>query len=201
VERPVFGLDIDGTLGNYWSHFIMFASMWTGRRIPEWHQAQPGVSLAAHCGMSKTTYRRVKLAYRQAGMKRSMPVFDGAPELVRNLRRRGAEVWLCTTRPFLQVNGVEEDTRHWLRRNRFSYDGFLYGERKYHHLVQAVGAWRVAAVLEDLDELVEQAQALGLTTVQVGQPYNHAGPGMWADMKAAEEELLTRLSYWEEHYR
>lgn len=201
VARPVFGLDIDGTLGNYWQHYIRFAEMWTGRPMKDWREAEPGVSLAAHCGLSKTTYRRIKLAYRQGGMKRSMPVFDGAPELVRDLRATGAEVWLCTTRPFLQVTGVEEDTRHWLRRGRFGYDGFLYGEHKYRDLVRAVGAERVVAILDDLDELVEQARGLGLRTVQVAQPYNHAGPGMWADMKAAQTDLLEHLSDWEEHHR
>lgn len=201
VARPVFALDIDGSLGNYWQHFISFAELWTGKPMPPWTSAVPGVSLAKHCGLSKTTYRRIKLAYRQGGMKRSMPAFPGAKELVRTLRATGAEVWLCTTRPFLQVTNVEEDTRHWARRNGMHYDGFVFGENKYRHLVAAVETWRIVAVLEDLDELVEQANSLGLTTVQVAQPYNHAGPGMWADMEAAQTELLEHLRKWEGTHR
>lgn len=200
IERPVFGVDIDGTLGNYWQHFIRFAEQWTGREMAPWHTAEPGMSLAEHCGLSKTTYRRIKLAYRQGGMKRSMPIFDGAASMVRSLRVRGAEVWLCTTRPYLQVSGVEEDTRHWLRRHGITYDGFLFGEHKYRDLARTVGAHRVASILEDLDELVEQARGLGFPTVQVAQPYNSES-GKWADMPSAEQALLTRLDYWEDYYR
>ncbi len=123
-------------------------------------------------GVSKTTYRQVKLAFRQSGLKRAMPAFTGASELTRTLRRRGAEVWICTTRPYLRLDNIDPDTRHWLRRNRIQYDGVLFGERKYRDLVKIVGRERVVGILDDLPEMMEQADKVGVLPFLRHQPWN-----------------------------
>lgn len=184
-EEPVFGLDIDGTMGLYHEHFLRFARAWLG--VDKWpgpkDTRSQGIdwpddmfdgtcSLAEYMGVSKSRYRQVKLAYRRGGLKRSMPAYKGAAELTRALRARGARVWVCTTRPFLQHDNVEPDTREWLRRNRIQYDAVLSGEHKYRDLVKAVGRERVVAVLDDLPEMIRQAQGLGLTAVLMAAPHN-----------------------------
>jgi phosphoglycolate phosphatase-like HAD superfamily hydrolase len=221
VARPVFGVDVDGTLGDYHTHFLRFAAGWLG--VEDWpgppqargactrwpHDSYYGeCSLAQFMGVSKTTYRRIKLAYRQGGLKRSMPAYAGASELTRALRATGAEVWLCTTRPFLAVNGVEPDTREWLRRNRIQCDGVLAGEHKYRDLVKTVGKDRIVAVLDDLPEMLLQAEALGLTAVLMGAPHNnwtdwveHNGEGEalwtgWYPEGAALKMMLELLEKW-----
>lgn len=198
--RPVFGIDIDGTLGNYWQHFIWFAELWTGRKMPPWDIAIPGTSLAAHCGLSKVTYRRIKLAYRQGGLKRFMPVFPDAGEMVAALRRRGAEVWLCTSRPYLQVTNVEEDTRHWLRRHHITYDGFLSGENKYRQLVRTVGHRQVVALADDLPEMWRQAEDLDVPCIRIPQPYNGLY-GLYCNLENTREALLGELDKWEQQLR
>lgn len=197
--KPVFGIDVDGTLAEYHGHFLAFAEQWLGRQIT----GQPyrgEQTLAQFMGVSKQTYRRIKLAYRQSGLKRAMPPLTGAPELTRSLRRSGAQVWICTTRPYLRVPGVEEDTRVWLRRNGIQYDELLMGEHKYRDLVahQKHGAADVVAVLDDLPELIERAKEQRLLPVLLRRPHNTSfeWPLRARGLAEAQELLLELLQAW-----
>jgi len=170
-DAPVVALDIDGTLGDYHGHFIRFAEQYLGRDLPDPYMVTMGVPLYTYLHISKSMYRQIKLAYRQGGMKRSMPVYDGASELTRMIRRNGCQVWICTTRPYLRLDNIDPDTRHWLRRNGIQYDGVLFGDHKYRDLRHAVGD-RVLFVVDDLPEMLNQAEDLGMRTVLRKQPYN-----------------------------
>lgn len=175
MTKPVVALDIDGTLGDYHGHFTWFAELWTGRRMPPAKDINPGLPLYKHLGMSKASYRECKMAYRRGGLKRSMPVYDGAADLVRYLRR-DAEVWITTTRPYLRYDGIDPDTRHWLRRSGiYKYDGLIFSsDNKYKDLIAAVGAERVILAVDDLPEQMERAkrQLHSAKRVIVDQPYN-----------------------------
>lgn len=171
-DAPVVALDIDGTLGDYHGHFTRFAEQWTGRPMPDPQEITGGVPLYKHLRMSKSTYRECKLAYRQGGLKRSMPAFDGVDTLTRDIRTAGAQVWICTTRPYLRLDNIDPDTRHWLRRNHIQYDGVLFGEHKYRDLVRTVGVARVLMAVDDLPELCAQAATLGVPAFLRTQPYN-----------------------------
>lgn len=174
--KPVVALDIDGTLGAYHDHFRRFAEQWAGRAMPHIIGMRPETPFFKHLGMSKKTYRECKLAFRQGGLKRSMPVFEGGPQMTRDFRRAGAEVWLCSTRPYLRHDNIDPDTRHWLRRNRFQWDGIIFGTYKYNDLVKNVGVTRVVAVLDDLPEQCAAAQSLRLPVFLHAQPYNWGAP-------------------------
>ncbi len=169
---PVAALDIDGTAGDYHSHFTWFVEQWTGRPMPDPTQYTGGVPFHKHLGISRSTYRTAKLAYRQGGLKRWMPAYEGIGELTRHIRRQGVQVWICTTRPYLRLDNIDPDTRHWLRRNGLQYDAVLYGPHKYRDLVAGVGAERVVVVFDDLPAMLEQALSLGLPSCLRAQPYN-----------------------------
>lgn len=171
-DRPVVAVDIDGTLADYHGWFTKFAELWTGREMPNPLDNTNGIPLYKWLGMSKKTYRDCKLAYRQGGMKRSMPCYPGSADLLRYMRKSGCEVWICTTRPYLRLDNIDPDTRHWLRRNHIPYDGVIFGEHKYRELVKIVGRERVLMVLDDLPEMIEQTLALGIPGVLRDQPYN-----------------------------
>lgn len=178
--KPVIALDIDGTLGDHYLHTVRFAEMWTGHDIK--YDVDAGWNGAGKfqfhraMGVSKNTYRRIKLAYRQGGMKRSMPCYDGAAELTRTLRRgvKGAEIWITTSRPYLKLDVIDPDTRHWLLRNHIQYDNMIYGDRKYYDLVHQVEKHRILAVVDDLPEMCLQAMRLGLPTIMINRPHNEA---------------------------
>lgn len=132
-----------------------------------------------------------------------MPVYPHAAELTRNLRKAGVEVWICTSRPHLQLGNVDPDTRHWLRRNGIQYDNLLWGENKYRDLAKAAGV-RVVTVLEDLPEMVDQAFQSHLSPIIRDQPYNrhkHEGPKgeqlpRALSLEQAERLILTDLEIW-----
>lgn len=153
--QPVVAVDIDGTLGDYHRHFQMFAEQWLGwtpeqylivgcydgsRPYREW--------FCEAYGVDATTFRAMKLAYRQGGLKRTMPVYEHASGMMRSLARL-CEVWVTTTRPWERYDRVDPDTVEWLRRNDIPYDGLLFDEHKMFELYRRVDAGRVVAVLDD----------------------------------------------------
>ena len=163
--KPVIALDIDGTLLDYHAHFTRFANQYFDLRVdPNGYDAR--LPFYKYLGVSKTSYRKCKLAYRRGQLKRSLPTlplpYPQATELTRQLRRWGCDIWLCTTRPYLSHDEVDDATRYNLRRNGVQYQGLIWGEHKYRELVRTVGGDRVAAVLDDLPEMCRQAEALGL---------------------------------------
>ncbi len=180
----VVAIDIDGTLGDHYTHLADFAELWLGRKVnyrPElgWPENAPKFQFNRALGVSKSTYRQIKLAYRQGGLKRSMPVYQGASELTRVLRGMGAAVWICTSRPYLRLDTIDPDTRHWLRINKIQYDGLLYGERKYYDLAKIVGKQNVVCVLDDLTEMIDQANKVKVPSILIERPHNRDRP--WLD--------------------
>jgi len=172
--------------------------MYTGRQLPDPQMINPGEKFRKFLGLGSKTYRDIKLAYRQGGMKRSMPCYAGAKELTASIRSSGAEVWVTTSRPYLQLGNVDADTRHWLRRNGIQYDNILWGENKYRDLAKIAGA-RVVGVLEDLPEMRLQAQAHGLTVFFRTQPYNvhvNCYPFRVDDLFQAQEMMLDALRHY-----
>ena len=152
--KPVVAIDIDGTLGDFHGHFEKFLNQYLA--VPqtltrykgsisykEWAQIQYGIS--------EKTWHDIKLAYRQGGLKRSMPMYYYASALTR-LVIEHAELWITTTRPYLRLDNVDPDTRFWLSYNAIRYDGLVYDEDKYQRLREIVGPDRVVAVLDDLVE-------------------------------------------------
>lgn len=181
--------DIDGTLGKYHEHFHQFAEGYVGRQLPEpryWKGEGVG-SFWSHLGLSRQTYRRVKLAYRQGGMKRSMPTLDlgmTASEFTYRVRQLRFELWLCTTRPYLMLGNVDEDTRHWLRRNKIRHDLILWGEKKYQeaYRIARQNGQQIVAVFDDEPGLISQAFVAGGRSMDpvkeflIDRPYNRLSP-------------------------
>jgi hypothetical protein len=170
---PVVGIDIDGTLAAYYDHFRWFAELYLQEPVPEpdWSTGTPEFEEAL--GMDKATYRAVKLAYRQGGMKRSIPVIDsGVESLVKKIRQDGVQVWICTTRPWNRLDNIDPDTQFWINRHLGRVDGVIYGEEKYEDLLDIVGEHRIVGVVDDLPENVTRATDLGIPALMRSGPHN-----------------------------
>lgn len=157
--KPIVALDIDGTLGDYHQHFLDFADQYLDIEIPRTYDGRMHFK-DWFCDWAPATERdwhNVKLAYRQGGMKRTMPIIKGAQELCHTIQAAGAELWLTTTRPYLSLDNVVPDTVEWCRRHYISFDGLLFDDDKYRVLAQRVSADRVVAVFDDIPELVSAA--------------------------------------------
>jgi hypothetical protein len=178
--KPIVALDIDGTLGDYHRHFLTFAQNWLGQKMPAPDQINPGQPLWRFMGVDKGTYKECKLAYRQGGLKRWMPAYPYADELTAAIRAIGAEVWICTTRPYLRLDNIDPDTREWLRRNHIVWDAVLFDladlkYSKYRELARQ-GGRRVACIVDDLPEAINAIPAENMDRLQHviirDQPYN-----------------------------
>ena len=216
--RPVVAFDIDGTFGGYHEHFLAFAEGYLGRAIPRKYDGS--VPLHKWCGTSKVRYREMKRAYRMGGQKRSMPTlgvpYPDASYTTRLARQWGADVWLCTTRPYLAHDNIDADTREWCRRNGVVYQGIIWGEHKYRELARTVGRERVAMVLEDDVAMCLQARKLGMPTVWAVRPHNEREAegmfaptdlnGGWCDVTATDSEetvhwMREYLATWKEYHQ
>lgn len=155
--KPIVACDIDGTLGDYHGHFVAFASQYVGKRLPSAEGYQSNRRFAEYLGISLSEYRAIKLAYRQGGMKRSMPIYMGSQVLIKAIHEAGCELWLTTTRPYLRLDNIDPDTRFWLEHHGIAYHGLLYDEDKYAVLADHVEPARVALVIDDLTEQVRAA--------------------------------------------
>ncbi len=211
--KPVVALDIDGTLGDYHSNFLTFARHYfaSAPEDHDWDAPNPGLPMWEWMGISHRDYRDAKLAYRQGGWKRWMPCYPMAAELSDFIRQQGAEVWLCTTRPYLRLDNVDPDTREWLRRNKIQYDALLFDPAheadgtKYHELYSQVGE-RVASIVDDLPEMIQAAQHAfrnsqarqWLVPILREQPYN--GTFRWdrraRDLREVLEMVLADIGVW-----
>ena len=179
IIRPVVAVDIDGTLGDYHGHFIDFAEQYVGRELYRTYTGSTSFRIwfwtANHIGTDE--FRAIKLAYRQGGMKRSMPVYEGAQALLDEIISHDAELWLTTTRPYLSLDTVIPDTVEWLTRNGMGdYDGMLFDEDKYAKLMDRVDERRIVAIVDDLPEMIEEANHLTGRNVGilVGTRWNEA---------------------------
>lgn len=195
--RPVVAVDIDGTLGDYHGQFVTFAEDYLGRSLP--HDFGGDVEFNDHLGIEKETYREVKLAYRQGGLHRMMPIFDGAKEFMEDLRDAGLEVWIATTRPYLRLDNIDPDTRHWLDRHGIHYDAILYGEDKYRRIQEQVEPKRIIGVVDDLLEQCMFASRAGLRAWQPERDHNFRSRFEWSypSLRAIWAFIAKDLESWE----
>jgi hypothetical protein len=174
---PILAVDIDGTLADYYNHFKWFAELYTQRDLwpisddlswqytDDFHQV---------LGLDLEEYRTIKLAYRQGGMKRCIPVIDHDIHFIQDLRGLGIQIWVATTRPWQRLDNIDPDTQFWLDRNLGRVDGLLYGDDKYDQLTEIAEArgQRILGVVDDLGPNLERASELGLNTaIRIG-PHN-----------------------------
>jgi hypothetical protein len=167
IVRPVVALDIDGTMGDFHTHFLKFATGYLYGKpslsppVSQYDGSEPmSMWFCKFFDVTMDVWRDIKLAYRQGGMKRTMPSYGWGRQVTEAIHRAGAEIWITTTRPYLRLDNIDPDTRFWLERHRVAYDGLIYDEQKYSHLLAAVGGGRVVAVLEDLPEEFNEASRL-----------------------------------------
>lgn len=165
--HPVVAIDIDGTMGAFHLHFLKFATgyMFGRPALSPPVEAYKGTMpmrewFCDYYDVGEDVWRDIKLAYRQGGLKRTMPSHGWGQEVTKACHNHGAEVWITTTRPYLRLDNIDPDTRFWLENNGVEYDGLIYEERKYERLARLVGPERVVAVVEDLPEEWNKAATL-----------------------------------------
>lgn len=198
---PIVVSDIDGTLAQYHETIAGFCGQYFDKAMPV--MLYDGtVPFRDYLGITQAQHRAMKLAYRQGGFKRFVPMYPGADELINDVRMLGAEVWVATTRPYQRLDNIDPDTQEWLRRNRIHVDGLLYGEDKYAQLVGTVNQDRIVACFEDLPIQLDIGHQLGLPMFRVSRSHNVDVSGApWAtpggNLRQAFVFARNRLVAWE----
>jgi hypothetical protein len=208
--RPIVAIDIDGTLGDYHGHFLEFGARYLGYDVTEvMLRASLGMytgtfPFSQYCedlwGIGLGTYRDIKLAYRQGGMKRTMPIRNGARLLCHRVNEAGAELWMTTTRPYLSLDNVVPDTTWWLNHHEIAFDYMLFDEDKYQQLAERVDNERVVAILDDLPEMYDAAQETFKSgpAILIRTKYNMGVSRPVSDeLQMVHREVLRRLDVWE----
>lgn len=187
---PVLALDVDGTIADYYAHFKWFAEMYLQKDLSvDWTGTE---QFNEALGIDLSVYRQIKLAYRQGGMKRSIPALDPQLSSVIPLIRShlGVQIWICTTRPWQRLDNIDPDTQFWLNRNIGRVDGVIYGEDKYEDLVDLVGKGRILGVVDDLPENIRKAASIGLRSAIYAGDHNEGwrseiSPGVTSVVRSA----------------
>jgi hypothetical protein len=202
--KPIVAIDIDGTLADYHAHFTWFSGSFLDKTLsPFLHYTGAEPYKSWWCNVmnaDEATFHAVKLAYRQGGMKRTQPAFAGGRQLVEDLRNHGVEVWLTTTRPHERYDRVDPDTREWLSRRDIKFDALLFSEDKMDELANRVERGRVVAVLDDLAEVLLDAQSHGWLPILRRTKYNRDvewGGHQVYSLHDAYDEIKPYLEAWE----
>jgi hypothetical protein len=204
--KPVVAVDIDGTMGRYHEHFLEFASNYLNQKVKDHYVGnQPFKEwFCTNYRVTIDVWHDIKLAYRQGGLKRTMPVYPDARELCQSVQKAGAELWVTTTRPYIRHDNIDPDTREWLRRHRIPYDYLIYDGLKYRKLAQLVGPERVCAVLDDLQEELEEAYGLFGDWVPILRKQSFNRAIRWraeaTNLEMASRFINDRIKRWKETY-
>jgi hypothetical protein len=202
--KPVVAVDIDGTMGMYHKHFLEFASDYLNQQVKDHYVGnQPFKEwFCSNYRVTTDVWHDIKLAYRQGGMKRTMPVYPDARELCQSIQKAGAELWVTTTRPYIRHDNIDPDTREWLRRHHIPYDYLIYDGHKYKKLAQLVGPERVCAVLDDLQEELIEAEDMFADWVPILRKQSFNRATKWraevTNLEMASRFINDRIKLWKE---
>lgn len=161
VVRPVVAVDIDGTMSDYHDSFLKLVEQYTGQDRPNvvyagGPEGSWGQWIQETWGLQRSEYEAIKRAYRMGSWKRWQPIDAFCWTFLTTIAEK-AEIWITTTRPFLNHDSIDPDTKFWLDQHMIPYDRILYDEDKYGVLRQQVDKRRVVAIVEDLPEQMERA--------------------------------------------
>jgi hypothetical protein len=121
-EKKIAFIDIDGILCQWPKPFIDFANY----KMNE-----------SFCSIKdiikkydQLVFNNLKLEYRLSGIKRTIPIIDGAVDFVNKLKENDYFVVLLTARPYKTVFRIYSDTLYWLESNNIKYDAIIWDENK-----------------------------------------------------------------------
>jgi uncharacterized HAD superfamily protein len=161
-SEKVCGVDIDGVLNYYPKPWVDFVNMKLGTSFNNLKEAKSAIPYQ--------TYKDLKFEYRECGIKRTLPVREGAPETLQLLKELGYTIIILTSRPFSEHKTLYKQTTDWLDANNIPYDGIIFGEDKYLQILSKVPNLRF--MIEDHRYYANLISKWGYTVFLVTNEYN-----------------------------
>lgn len=168
--HKIVAVDIDGVLADYPLSFVRFINKEMGTRYDVKDVCT--YDIYSDLGISKQTGLVLKDKYRQFGMKRYIPVIEGAKEFLESLKGAGYTVVLLTSRPYKEYYRIYADTMEWLKRNGLPYDYLIFNEKKEEYLLELVDNQNIAFFVDDVEAYSNKVSDLGIKAYLVTRPYN-----------------------------
>jgi uncharacterized HAD superfamily protein/NTP pyrophosphatase (non-canonical NTP hydrolase) len=183
LNGKIVVLDLDGVIANHFPHLIKYYNEKRGTSYPE------GESYLSPI-VGTEEYYRIKHEYIEEGMFREVPVYEGAREFVKGLKKMGLKVVIVTGRPYKQYKRVYADTMEWLKKNGIPFDA-IYWTKDKADLARSLGITPVAFI-EDEKEQAADITRKGFKCILIDRPYNRDYNGV-AIRAYSYDEILDYL--------
>lgn len=187
-DEFVLGVDLDGVCGDHTAAFREVVAAELGIARSELHEQRSWDF--AEWGLSAEDFHRLhRVAVLEHRMFRTMPVIDGAPEVLWRLSDAGVWIRLITHRLYVNWGHavVLEDTAAWLDTSGIPYRDICFLGQKPE--VEA------DVYIDDAPHNVGALRDAGNSAIVFDQPYNRDTPGPRAhDWPEVEGLVLEALS-------
>jgi 5'(3')-deoxyribonucleotidase len=180
----IFGVDLDGVVGDFYGAMRLIAAEWLGRPqeslTPEVTYGLDEWGIAEYGGYD----RLHRFAVTQRGLYRDMKPLQDAPSILRKLSNRGIRIRIITHRLFIKYSHVTSvnQTADWLDKWDIPYWDLCFMNDK-----TAVGAH---IYIDDAPQNIRQLRGEGCKTIVFSNSTNRDLPGPRADNWQEAERLV-----------
>lgn len=164
LDRACVVVDIDNVLCDYVSGICDWVRMRyavPSSLLDELKSSRAYVS-AETLNIKADTWQRMKHEFRTGGFKRTLPLMPGAREFLTQLKARGLQVVLLTSRPIDEYPNLLTDTVMWLNSNQLPFDYLWWGMDKAERIVRTDGlSQHVQFIVDDEPRFIDQFSRAG----------------------------------------
>ncbi len=173
LEGQIVICDIDGVLADYVSGFLA----WTSNHQPELFNRCADLNRqdtnlwlnASSLGVSEDVWQELKHRFRTSRGKLSLPVYDGAKELLSACRAKGLKIVLLTSRPIDKYPNIYTDTLEWLINNELEHDFIWWSQDKAETLLSKNIKANVAFAIDDDTRFITSYTAMGIRSFWINR--------------------------------
>lgn len=161
-NKKVCAIDLDGVVVQYPEFFVEFINKKTNANHQNLFDARKN--------LSNDEYLEMKDAYRQSGVKQTIPLRDGAKEFVEFLKSKDYSVVIITKRPYKKYFRIFADTKANLDSNKIPYDGVIFDSEKHKTIVKEFP--QLEFIVEDNKSIANEIGEWGYKCFLIDNIYN-----------------------------
>ncbi len=166
-KQHVVIIDIDGVLADYrlgLLYWMRQSCPHLAQKVNEHLKREDTWIDAKSLGISYIEFLRVLEMFRMSGGKQSIPLFDGAKELLHYCQKQEYEIVLLTSRPIDIYSNIYRDTVEWLRNNELPYHMLLWSKNKSEMVYKMRLTEKIVFAIDDELSHVKDYDALGVVS-------------------------------------
>lgn len=161
-ENNVVAIDLDGVLVDYPKCWLDFLSSATGYRFDNLYIAKEKID--------PEDYIVLKDDYRNSGIKATLPIVEGALEMVKELKKRGFSIVILSKRPYKQYSRIFSDTLNWLNTREVPYDAIIFDPEKHLRILDEFP--KLKFMIEDDRNVANEIAEMGYKVYLLDNIYN-----------------------------